>query len=48
MVPLYLPLAADKTEPLSHAPIFFGGINVYLQQKLALFPQDAAVDRQMV
>lgn len=37
MVPLYLPLAADKTEPLSNAPIFFGGVNVYLQQKLALF-----------
>jgi glycosyltransferase involved in cell wall biosynthesis len=37
MVPLYLPLAADKVEPLSNAPIFFGGINVYLQQKLALF-----------
>jgi len=37
MVPLYLPLAADETEPLSNAPIFFGGINVYLQQKLALF-----------
>ncbi len=37
MVPLYLPLAADPTEPLSNAPIFFGGINVYLQQKLALF-----------
>ncbi len=37
MVPLYLPLAADKTEPVSNAPIFFGGINVYLQQKLALF-----------
>jgi glycosyltransferase involved in cell wall biosynthesis len=37
MVPLYLPLAADRTEPLSNAPIFFGGINVYLQQKLALF-----------
>lgn len=37
MVPLYLPLAADKTEPVSNAPIFFGGVNVYLQQKLALF-----------
>ena len=37
MVPLYLPLAADKIEPVSNAPIFFGGINVYLQQKLALF-----------
>ncbi len=37
MVPLYLPLATDRTEQLSNAPIFFGGINVYLQQKLALF-----------
>jgi glycosyltransferase involved in cell wall biosynthesis len=37
MVPLYLPLAADETEPLGQAPIFFGGINVYLQQKLSLF-----------
>jgi len=37
MVPLYLPLAADQTEPLGNAPIFFGGINVYLQQKLSLF-----------
>jgi glycosyltransferase involved in cell wall biosynthesis len=37
MVPLYLPLQADKTEPVSNAPLFFGGINVYLQQKLSLF-----------
>ena len=37
MVPLYLPLQTDKIEPLSNAPIFFGGINVYLQQKFALF-----------
>ncbi|OHB67861.1 MAG: hypothetical protein A2Y77_01870 [Planctomycetes bacterium RBG_13_62_9] len=37
MVPLYLPLVADKIEQLSDAPIFFGGINVYLQQKLGLF-----------
>jgi len=37
MVPLYLPLQADKDEPISNAPIFFGGVNVYLQQKLALF-----------
>lgn len=37
MVPLYLPLTADRTEPVSNAPIFFGGINVYLQQKLSLF-----------
>jgi glycosyltransferase involved in cell wall biosynthesis len=37
MVPLYLPLQADKIEQVSNAPIFFGGVNVYLQQKLSLF-----------
>jgi len=37
MVPLYLPLQADKIEQVSNAPIFFGGVNVFLQQKLALF-----------
>lgn len=37
MVPLYLPLQADKVEQVSNAPIFFGGVNVYLQQKLSLF-----------
>ncbi len=37
MVPLYLPLQVDKSEQISNAPIFFGGINVYLQQKSPLF-----------
>jgi glycosyltransferase involved in cell wall biosynthesis len=37
MVPLYLPLQIDKIEPVTNAPLFFGGVNVYLQQKLALF-----------
>ena len=37
MVPLYLPLQIDKTEQLTNAPLFFGGINVYLQQKFSLF-----------
>jgi glycosyltransferase involved in cell wall biosynthesis len=37
MVPLYLPLQADKIEPVSNAPLFFGGVNVYLQQKSSLF-----------
>jgi hypothetical protein len=37
LVPLYLPLQADKVEPVSNAPLFFGGVNVYLQQKLSLF-----------
>lgn len=38
MVPLYLPAYSDAPETdLRKAPLFFGGINVYLQQKLALF-----------
>jgi glycosyltransferase involved in cell wall biosynthesis len=37
MVPLYLPLQIDKGERVSNAPIFFGGINVYLQQKSGFF-----------
>lgn len=37
MIPMYLPLQADKDEQISNAPIFFGGINVYLQQKLSVF-----------
>jgi glycosyltransferase involved in cell wall biosynthesis len=37
MVPLYLPMAADGPDVAGRTPIFFGGINVYLQQKSALF-----------
>lgn len=37
MVPLYLPLRMDEAEQLPSTPVFYGGINVYLQQKLALF-----------
>jgi len=37
MVPLYLPLAADGSDSTRGMPIFFGGINVYLQQKSSLF-----------
>lgn len=37
MVPLYLPAASDQPDADADAPIFFGGINVFLQQKLALF-----------
>ena len=36
-VPLYLPLSADEPRDGTQSPIFFGGINVYLQQKLAVF-----------
>lgn len=37
MVPLYLPLTLDETNNAAGTPIFFGGINVYLDQKAALF-----------
>jgi glycosyltransferase involved in cell wall biosynthesis len=37
MIPMYLPLHGDKEGSLSSTPIFFGGVNVYLQQKLKLF-----------
>src|SRR5688572_2294243 len=36
MVPLYLPHVTDGAD-LSDTPVFFGGVNVYLQQKSALF-----------
>jgi len=37
MVPMYLPVSSDRNQPLDDTPIFFGGINVYLQQKSKLF-----------
>ncbi len=37
MVPLYLPIKLDSQKVAMDTPIFFGGINVYLQQKLRLF-----------
>jgi glycosyltransferase involved in cell wall biosynthesis len=37
MVPLYLPLTLDEPDQSAGMPIFFGGINVYLDQKSALF-----------
>jgi glycosyltransferase involved in cell wall biosynthesis len=37
MVPLYLPLQNESPETLTNSPIFFGGVNVYLQQKLGFF-----------
>src|SRR5574340_1735754 len=36
-VPLYLPPLGKAPRLLGLTPIFFGGLNVYLQQKLALF-----------
>ena len=37
LLPMYLPLQGDYREIPHKAPIFFGGINVYLQQKLNIF-----------
>ncbi len=36
LVPTYTPIRTDE-ENVSQPPIFYGGVNVYLQQKLALF-----------
>ncbi len=36
-VPLYLPLQIEQSNSANIAPIFFGGLNVYLQQKLSFF-----------
>ena len=37
MVPLYLPMTLDEEDSSEGTPIFYGGINVYLDQKSALF-----------
>jgi glycosyltransferase involved in cell wall biosynthesis len=37
MVPLYLPSPSDVPDIDHDAPVFFGGINVYLQEKCGLF-----------
>lgn len=37
MLPMYLPLTLDEAAASPDTPIFFGGINVYLQQKFAFF-----------
>jgi len=37
VVPLYLPLTAEDGGRPGESPIFFGGVNTYLQEKSALF-----------
>ena len=39
MVPLYLPMTLDEEDQSAGTPIFFGGVNVYLQQKSKIFGQ---------
>ena len=37
MIPLYLPMTLDEEDQSRGTPIFFNGINVYLEQKSAFF-----------
>lgn len=37
MVPLYLPMTLDEEDQSGSTPVFFGGIGVYLEQKLPWF-----------
>jgi glycosyltransferase involved in cell wall biosynthesis len=37
MVPMYLPMFTDGNPVQDHTPVFFGGINVWLQQQFYLF-----------
>lgn len=37
LVPMYLPLQLDEERADAETPVFFGGLNVYLQQKYRLF-----------
>ena len=37
MIPLYLPLTLDEADESASTPIFFSGINVYLEEKIPLF-----------
>ena len=37
MVPLYLPMTLDEEDQSAGTPTFFGGVNVYLEQKSAFF-----------
>jgi len=37
IVPLYLPFRPEGQEPAGQTPLFFGGINVFLQQKSVFF-----------
>lgn len=37
LLPLYLPMTLDEKDQSTGAPLFFSGINVYLEQKSSLF-----------
>ena len=48
MVPLYLPLTLDEVDQSAETPIFFSGINVYLEQKSPLFRGSPAWLRKLL
>ena len=37
MIPLYLPFTLDEENQAGDTPIFYNGVNVYLEQKSALY-----------
>ena len=46
LAPLYLPMMLDEDHASPDSPLFYGGVNVYLQQKSALFRKTPrSVDR---
>ena len=42
LLPMYLPHWVDEPSVVENAPLFFGGINVYLQQKSSVFRRTPA------
>jgi glycosyltransferase involved in cell wall biosynthesis len=42
MAPMYLPLTLDEDDQSAAAPIFFSGVNVYLEQQSAFFRKSPA------
>jgi glycosyltransferase involved in cell wall biosynthesis len=48
LIPMYLPLTLDEAPTTNGAPLFYGGVNVYLQQLSAFFRRTPRwVDRLM-
>jgi glycosyltransferase involved in cell wall biosynthesis len=48
LVPLYLPLTADAARRPGEAPLFFGGLNVYLGERTVLGRREPAWLRRML
>ncbi|MFM8877777.1 MAG: glycosyltransferase family 4 protein [Verrucomicrobiota bacterium] len=48
MVPLYLPMTLDEAPTVGDTPTFFGGINVFLSQKMAWYRRAPAWMRRAV